>query len=286
MKTVNCEGVEYLAHEAEGGASRWIIPLAKHYCCGQGLDIGYSKYEWKMPNAFGIEPSESPLYDAMNLPDIEIINDNPEITKWDYIFSSHCLEHVKENWYNVLDYWLSKIRVGGILFLYLPHASQRYWQPRNNRKHIHSFNGDEIGEYLRGLGHQVFVSGIDANHSFCVICEKVGKEPEFGSKEYYDVKAKVIADEREIYCQERSISYVREGNNVIYNEPSSYITADFNGKYDGMPTFYQQNEVDIEQKISIAEEQMIVDCYKVYVSKGNPICSFETFRNKLINIGK
>lgn len=167
MKTVNCEGVDYLAHEAEGNAARWIMPLALEYCRPEmtGLDIGYSKEEWKLKGSWGIEPSIDPAYDAMRLP-------NPVDGRFEYIFSSHCLEHVKENWYDVLDYWLSKIKVGGILFLYLPHASQNYWQPRNNRKHIHSFLGPEIDAYLKGLGHQVFVSGVDANHSFTVICEK------------------------------------------------------------------------------------------------------------------
>lgn len=168
MKTVNCEGVDYLAHEADGNAARWIMPLAQYYCKGAwGLDIGCFKLEWKFPNAIPVDHflfNEFDKNDAMDLP--------TSATGWDYIFSSHCLEHVKENWMNVLDYWLSKIKVGGILFLYLPHASQNYWQPRNNRKHIHSFHGPEIDVYLKGLGHQVFVSGVDANHSFTVICEK------------------------------------------------------------------------------------------------------------------
>lgn len=219
MKTVNCEGVEYLAHESEGNAARWIMPMAEYYCKGAwGLDIGCSKPEWKFPNAIPVDPwlpNEFDKNDAMDLP--------TSATGWDYIFSSHCLEHIKENWMNVLDYWLSKIKVGGIIFLYLPHSSQRYWQPRNNRKHIHSFSGDEIGEYLKGLGHQVFVSGVDLNHSFAVVCEKREQEPELGTQEYYDKKAKVCADEKEAYCKERNINYIREGNNVIYNEPINYI---------------------------------------------------------------
>lgn len=218
MKTVNCEGVDYLAHESEGNAARWIMPMAQYYCKGRGLDIGFSKLEWKMPNAIGIDPSHSGgVQHAMNL-----MNDN-DGGQWDYIFSSHMLEHFTGNWMTCLDYWLTKIKTGGIVFLYLPHSSQRYWHPRNNRKHIHSFSGDEIGEYLKGLGHQTFVSGVDMNHSFCVICEKREIEPEFGSKEYYDKKVKACADEKELYCKERGISYIRSGDNVIYNEPTNAI---------------------------------------------------------------
>lgn len=239
MKTVNCEGVDYLAHEAEGNAARWIMPLAQYYCKGVGVDIGYSKDEWKMPGAYGIDNGET--WNATNIPIRRVLANDDKI-EWDFIFSSHCLEHVAANLYETLDHWVDRIKVGGILFLYLPHASQNYWQPRNNRKHVHSFTGHEIEQYLKGLGHQVFVSGVDMNHSFTVICEKREIEPEFGSEEYYDKKAKVYADEREAYCQERNISYIREGNNVIYND-ISYGT-------EMHKTFFEQNTEDLAHKIA------------------------------------
>lgn len=171
----------YPEHQAIGGASLWIRPLAQYYCKGTGLDIGYSKECWMLPNAIGIEPAIDPTYNAMRLPTLTG-NDKivaSETSKyelsgggWDFIHSSHCLEHVKENWCNVLDYWLSKIKIGGILFLYLPHKSQSYWNVTSNRKHIHEFDGSEIGKYLNHLGHDVYVSGCDFNNSFVVICEK------------------------------------------------------------------------------------------------------------------
>lgn len=156
-------GIEYPYHECIGGASLWIRPLAQYYCKGTGLDIGYYKEKWMLPGAIGIEPTIDHRYHAMELPG----------DGYDYIHSSHCLEHVKENWTLVLDYWLTKIKVGGLLFLYLPHISQTYWNIYHNRKHVHQFDGSEIKEYLKGLGHKVFVSGCDYNHSFVVICEKV-----------------------------------------------------------------------------------------------------------------
>jgi hypothetical protein len=156
-------GIQYPSHQAIGGASLWIRPLAQHYCVGQGLDIGYSKEKWMLPGAIGIEPDIDPTYHAMHLPKGE----------FDYIHASHSLEHVKENWPNVLDYWLSKIRVGGILFLYLPHKSQSYWNVEYNRKHVHEFGRGKIRRYLQSLGHKVYVSGVDHNNSFVVICEKV-----------------------------------------------------------------------------------------------------------------
>ena len=138
MKTVNCEGADYLAHEAEGNAAKWIMPFAQYYCKGVGVDIGYSKDEWKMPGAYGIDNGET--WNATNIPIRRVLVNDDKI-EWDFIFSSHCLEHVAANLYETLDHWIDRIKVGGILFLYLPHASQNYWQPRNNRKHVHSFTG-------------------------------------------------------------------------------------------------------------------------------------------------
>lgn len=168
-------GIDYPKHEAIGNAARWIIEMAKHYCHGTGLDIGCNRKEWAYPGAIPCDPAMNDT-SAMDLPAGE----------FDYIFSSHCLEHVKENYYNVLDYWLSKVKVSGIIFLYLPHNSQTYWHPSSNRKHVHSFDGSEIGDYLSGLGHKVFVGGCDANHSFVVVCEKVGKQDVYNASNYQD----------------------------------------------------------------------------------------------------
>lgn len=162
LNFITFNGKKYPAHQAVGGASLWVRELAKYYCVGKGLDIGYSKEKWMLPGAIGIEPSIDPTYHAMHLPQGE----------FDYIHSSHCLEHVKENWPTVIDYWLSKIKIGGMLFLYLPHASQEYWNVWSNRKHIHQFTGQEIKEYLEKKDQIVYVSGVDHNNSFVVICER------------------------------------------------------------------------------------------------------------------
>ncbi len=90
----------------------------------------------------------------------------------DYIFSSHCLEHVPD-WVFTLDYWYDKLVSGGILFLYLPDFSQRYWRPWNNKKHKHVFTPEIISEYLKYKKYKnIFVSGIDLNNSFMCVCEK------------------------------------------------------------------------------------------------------------------
>jgi len=112
-----------------------------------------------------IDPLIDKRFDAYNLP--------PTVV--DYIFSSHCLEHLND-WVGALDYWATKIKKAGILFLYLPHPAQRYWRPWNNRKHIHSLNPYIIRSYLkdRGCWTKIFVTkGFDLNNSFYVVAEKI-----------------------------------------------------------------------------------------------------------------
>lgn len=190
LEFIEHQGNLYQHHESIGNAMQWILPLAKYYCKGVGLDLGYYKEDWKFPGAIGVDPAIDYRYDAMCLP--------PSFDEYDFIVTSHMLEHVKENWNIVLDYWLSKIKIGGILFMYLPHKSQTYWHPSSNRKHVHSFDGSEIGDYLRSLGHKVFVGGCDHNHSFVVICEKVDitlplKKGSFTTEQFIDLREQLKA---------------------------------------------------------------------------------------------
>lgn len=92
--------------------------------------------------------------------------------KVNYIFSSHCLEHVP-NWVDVLNYWYERLENNGILFLYLPDYSQEYWRPWNNRKHIHVLSPKIISDYMRDKKFKnIYASGIDLNNSFMVFGEK------------------------------------------------------------------------------------------------------------------
>ena len=90
----------------------------------------------------------------------------------DYIYSSHCLEHV-DDWVTTIIYWISKIKNGGILFLYLPDFSQKYWRPWNNKKHKHCFTPEIIYNFLLDYKMKnIYKSGIDLNNSFMIVCEK------------------------------------------------------------------------------------------------------------------
>ncbi len=162
MDLIEFNSKKYPAFQSFGNASQFAIPFAKHFCKGIGYDIGFCKEEWKFPGAIGIDLSLNNGYHADNLPE-ELV---------DYIYSSHCLEHL-DNWVNSLELWISKLKEGGILFLYLPDISQEYWRPWNNRKHKHCFTRQIIYSFLHDKNmHNIFMSEIDLNNSFMIVCQK------------------------------------------------------------------------------------------------------------------
>jgi len=91
------------------------------------------------------------------------------IKLYDYIFSSHCLEHLADP-ISALEYWKTKIRKGGVLFLYLPHPEMEYWLPQNNRKHLHSWYPEDMVKIINDLGFtDVIYSERDLEWSFAVV---------------------------------------------------------------------------------------------------------------------
>lgn len=169
IETISFGGSEYPKLQSEGFAAKFAFPFAQAIGIGipgqVGYDVGCHKIEWCLPNAIPVEPIIDELYDALNFPLIQNV---------DYIFSSHMLEHT-DNWVEVLDYWATKLKVGGVLFLYLPHPDQNYWKPWNNRKHVHLLFPEVIESYLkdRGWWDNIFVTkGYDLNHSFYVTAQR------------------------------------------------------------------------------------------------------------------
>lgn len=162
MEIITYKNKTYPKFQSDGYASKFAIPYAQQVCKGIGVDIGCKKKEWSFPNSIPIDLEFKDGYHALNLPDIKI----------NYIFSSHCLEHI-HNWVEVMDYWYKKLEKEGILFLYLPCYSQEYWRPWNNRKHFHIFNADIIYDYMRDTGYRnIFKSETDLNNSFMIFGEK------------------------------------------------------------------------------------------------------------------
>ncbi len=148
-------GAMYPDYLKRGNAMQFIAPTAAKFCIGQGLDIGAGK--WPLPGAMPVELSNGGQ--ALALPD----------GQWDYIFSSHCLEHLA-NPVEALEHWKVRLRAGGVLFLYLPHPDMIYWRPENCRKHLHLFRPADVAEMLRTLDFQnVIHSERDLTWSFAVV---------------------------------------------------------------------------------------------------------------------
>lgn len=174
IDTIIHEGKEYPKFQSEGFASQFSFPFAEKLCKGKGLDIGCNRPEWCFPGAFGIDKAfHGGMYHAMNIPErMELQNYADGEEKWDYLFSSHVLEHL-EDWVGVLNYWKTKLKEGGVIFLYLPHYSQTYWRPWSNRKHVNILTPEIMNDYFKGTGWKIsFVSGADLNNSFYAVAEK------------------------------------------------------------------------------------------------------------------
>lgn len=161
IETIEYKGNKYPLFQSTGNAAQYAIPYAKQVCDGIGVDVGCNKIEWSFPGSYPVDPVINE-YHALNFP----------YENLDYIFSSHCLEHLN-NWTDVLDYWTGKLKVGGVLFLYLPDYSQVYWRPWNNRKHVNIFTPGIIRDYMIDRGYtNVFNSGVDLYNGFMIFGEK------------------------------------------------------------------------------------------------------------------
>lgn len=149
------KGDTYPDYLRTGNACQFIEPVARHFCIGEGLDIGCGK--WPLSWAIPIDASLGG--DAMQLPE----------GQYPFAFSSHCLEHLP-NPVAALEHWKTRINPGGVLMLYLPHPDQKYWRPQNCRKHLHSWRPEEMAGIVRDLGFvNVLHSERDMAWSFCVV---------------------------------------------------------------------------------------------------------------------
>jgi len=105
-----------------GNACEWIKNKAMEFCKGHGLDVGSNQDQWALPGAIASDEKTQKFH----------------LGPFDYIFSSHCLEHVRE-WQDYLKLWEQSVKVGGTVFLYLPHPAMEPWRPE--------------GEWVKGGWH-------------------------------------------------------------------------------------------------------------------------------------
>lgn len=169
IDTIQFNGNPYPTFQSQGNASQFAIPYAKHVCRGIGYDIGCGKIDWSFPGSIPIDPVIDSLYHANNLP-----FDNYGYV--DYVYSSHCLEHITGSWFETLAYWVENLKPHGTLFLYLPDFSQEYWRPWNNKKHHHVFTPSIVKEALLSLPvTNIFVSQVDLNNSFMAMAQRTAE---------------------------------------------------------------------------------------------------------------
>jgi len=151
---------DYLKH---GNMSRVVKSLAEKYCHGDGVDVGASNWpidigariieNKKEENAYKIKEKDNSL---------------------DFVFSSHCLEHLDE-WDVALKEWYRVLKKEGVIFLYLPHSICEMWLPKINKYHKWSPDPKIISEFLENkLNMEIkeITYLPDAFMSFVIVAQK------------------------------------------------------------------------------------------------------------------
>jgi SAM-dependent methyltransferase len=140
----NYRGRLYPEYLKSGNACQFIAPSALQFCKGVGLDVGAGK--WPLAGALAVDTHT--CGNAMELP----------LGEFDYIFSSHCLEHLP-NPVAALEHWKTRLLRGGVLFLYLPHPDMEYWQPQHCRRHLHTWAPAQMARIVADLGFVNVIHG-------------------------------------------------------------------------------------------------------------------------------
>ncbi len=149
------EGELFPDYLKRGNACQFITPTALHFCKGTGVDVGAGA--WPLPGAIPVDVSNE--YSAMSLP----------AGPFDFVFSSHCLEHLFDP-VAALEHWRERLKPSGVLFLYLPHPAMLYWRPEHCRKHRHLFHPEDVTRTVSRLGFEsVIHSERDLAWSFAVV---------------------------------------------------------------------------------------------------------------------
>jgi SAM-dependent methyltransferase len=149
------DGELFPTYLRDGNALQFILPMAAHFCKGIGVDVGCGR--WPFPGAVAVDVTTGG--DAMALPG----------DAWDFIIASHSLEHLPDP-VGALLHWQTKLRAGGVLFLYLPSTAMRYWNVTRNRRHLHEWEPAQMARILRDLGFADVIHGErDLAWSFAVV---------------------------------------------------------------------------------------------------------------------
>lgn len=150
----------------KGNAVQFVKDRATPYLTGTGLDIGCSKWKVK-EEAVGVDIREGPNVDLVVTDWSTMPSD-----KYDYVFSSHCLEHIL-HWKTVLNHWVRVIKPGGIIFLYLPNpVMYNRWSKEHLKAHKHDFTLPIIAKEFIALNLKIGEQGYDEYAGMWIIGKK------------------------------------------------------------------------------------------------------------------
>jgi len=137
------EGLNKIAELTRGNAKQFIEQDALRWCKGKGVDVGAGR--WPLKGARQID--EGPEEDAYCIgePDSSL----------DFVFSSHCLEHLDSPTL-ALKEWARILKPGGVLYLYLPHPYYVPWRKESMPKwHKHNFYMKDVVRMVGDVGFEV-----------------------------------------------------------------------------------------------------------------------------------
>lgn len=146
-----------------------IRPRLERFCQGLVLDVGCGN-DLIVPGAKGIDGRALPtvwrVTQAIEALDLDL----PDLVgKCDAVFSSHCLEHLRDD-HGALVSWARMLRPGGYLCLYLP-DDQKYDNSKNP-EHIQAYTRVSFLEKFQDLPLALIESGDDHGddrYSFWVV---------------------------------------------------------------------------------------------------------------------
>ena len=160
--------LEYPEYINDNNASSHILGFAKKHCRGIGIDIGGGNNPFPGAKLIDIKQGNEAIESL----------ENESKNSYDYVFSSHFLEHV-EDYEKVLQGCWKVLKEDGILFLYLPHPEMQYWLPSNpsmQGKYGHKvvLYPDLVIEKLVSIGFEIVDSTNSPDHywSYCVVAKK------------------------------------------------------------------------------------------------------------------
>lgn len=148
----------------ESGKIRWeLVP----YTRGRGLDLGCGA-DKTFPHFIGVDDyTASHQFGVQMKPDVACNVAKLDVfgsASMDFVFSSHCLEHVQD-YKSTLKEWWRVVKPGGHLCLYLPHKEfyPNVGQPGANPDHKHDFLPADIVDAMREVGAWDLVRNEDRN---------------------------------------------------------------------------------------------------------------------------